>query len=80
MRAAGEDCGNRLGHHAHVDRDAVTLLDPERPQRIRDAAGLFEEVTVGKGAGVTGLALPVERDLIAVPGVDVAVEAVVRRR
>ena len=38
-----------------------------------------EEIRVGDGAGVAGLALPVVRDLVAATGVDVAVEAVVRR-
>ena len=75
---AGEHGRDRLGNHPHVDRDAVALLDAERPQRVGDATGLLEQVLVRDRAGVARLAFPVERDLIAVPGFYVAVEAVVR--
>ena len=60
---AREHRGNRLGHHAHVDRDAVTLFDTQLAQQIRDAAGFVEQLSVRDRAGVAGLAFPVVRDL-----------------
>ena len=74
----GEHGRDRLGDHAHVDRDPVALLHAERPQHVGDAARLLEQVAVGDRPRVAGLALPVERDLVAVARLDVAVEAVVR--
>ena len=75
---AREHRDRELGDHAEVDRDAIALRDAERLERVGDATRLREHVGVGEDARVAGLALPVERDLVAVTGGDVAVEAVVR--
>ena len=77
---AREHRDRELGHHPEVDRDPVALLDAERLQRVRGPADLVEELGVGDRARVAGLALPEEGDLVAVAGLDVAVDAVVRAR
>ena len=51
---------------------------PNERSSVRDAARLVEQVAVGDRTRVAGLALPVERDLVAVARLHVAVEAVVR--
>ncbi len=66
---AREQRDGELGHHAHVDRDPIALADAERLEQVGDPARLVEELRVGDGARVAGLALPVECDLIAVAGV-----------
>ena len=67
---AREHRGDGLGHHAHVDRDAVALARRRASRSsVRDAARLVEQVGVGDARGVAGLAFPVERDLVAVAGV-----------
>ena len=75
---AGEEGGRQLRHHPEVDVDAVALADAELLQRVGEPAHVVEQLRVGDGAGVARLTLPVVRDLVAVPGLDVAVEAVVR--
>ena len=75
---AREERRRQLRHHAEVDVDPVALADAELLQRVGEPADVVEQLRVGDGAGVAGLALPVVRDLVAVPGLDVAVEAVVR--
>jgi hypothetical protein len=67
-----------LGHHPEVDRDPVALADAELLERVRGPADVLEELCVGDLPGVTGLALPEERDLPAVAGLHVTVDAVVR--
>ena len=43
---AREHRHRELGHHAEVDRDAVTLLDPERLQCVGGTADVVEELAV----------------------------------
>ena len=77
---AGQHRDDGLGDHRHVDRDPVALLDAELGQRVGGLADLVLELGVGEVAGVVlGLADPVDRDLVAVAGLDVPVDAVVRR-
>ena len=73
---AGQHRDDRLGDHRQVDRHPVAGLQPELGQRVRGLADLALQVGVGDGAGVARLALPVDRDLLAVPGLDVPVDAV----
>ncbi|EON25613.1 acetyl-CoA synthetase [Nocardioides sp. CF8] len=74
---AGQHRDHDLGDHRHVDRDPVALLHAELGERVGGAADLVHQVGVGDVAGVVlGLADPVEGDLVAVAGVDVAVHAV----
>ena len=68
----------QLGDHRHVDAHAVAALHAEALQHIGELAHLVEQVGVGDGAGVAGLALPPVGHLVAAAGLDVAVEAVVR--
>ena len=77
--ASAREHGHReLGNHAQVDVDAIALDDPEGSQRVGQPADVIEQGRVGDRAGVARFALPVIGDLVAVPGGDVAVEAVVR--
>ncbi len=74
---AGEHGDRQLGDHRHVDADPVAALDAEGAQHVGEPAHLVVQLGVGDRAGVAGLALPVVGDLVAEPGVEVAVEAVV---
>ncbi len=77
---AGQHRDDRLGDHRQVDRDPVAGADAERDQRVGGLADLVLELGVGQRAGVVGgLADPVQRHLVAAPGLDVPVDAVVRR-
>jgi hypothetical protein len=62
---AGQHGHRGLGDHRQVDVDAVALADTEVLQRVGELLHLGEQLGVGDGAGVAGLALPVERDLVA---------------
>ena len=75
---AGEHRDRRLGDHRQVDRDPVTGPDAERRQGVRGLRHLAQQVGVGDVAGVAGLALEVDRHLVAVAGGDVPVDAVHR--
>ena len=76
---AGEHRDDRLGDHRQVDRDPVALADAERLQGVGGPADLALQLGVGDGAGVAGLALEVDGHPVAVAGLDVPVDAVVRR-
>ena len=69
----------QLGDHAHVDRDLRPLADAELLEHVRHPDDLRLELRVREGAALAfGLALPVVRDPVAEPGLDVTVDAVVR--
>ena len=69
-----------LGDHRHVDRDPVAGLHAQVDQRVGGLADHVLELGVGDVAGVVlGLADPVVGDPVAVAGLDVPVDAVVRR-
>ncbi len=70
----GDGC---LGHHRQVDVDAVAALYAEPLQRVGEPLHLVEQIGVGQDASIARLTLPIERHLVATPGLDVAVEAVV---
>ena len=64
--------------HAHVDPHRRSLPDAVRLEAVRDPDDLVEELRVrDRLALVDRLTLPVERDLVTEPGLDVAIEAVV---
>ena len=67
-----------LDEHRQVDDDAVALADAEARERVRGAGDLALQVGVGDGPAVAGLALEVERDLVAAARGDVPVDAVDR--
>ena len=73
---AGEHRDRQLGDHPQVDVHPVALGDPEAAERVRQAGDLVEQVAIRERAGVAGLALPVEGDLVPAAGLDVTVEAV----
>ncbi len=74
---AGEHRHRRLGDHRQVDRDPVALGHAQLGERVGGPGDLVLELGVGDRAAVAGLALEVDRDPVAVPGLDVPVHAVV---
>ena len=74
---AGEHRDDDLGDHRQEDPDDVAGLDAEVLQRVGELLDVAVEVGVGDVALLALLAAPVERDAVAVAGLDVAVDAVV---
>ena len=75
---AGQHRDDRFGHHRHVDRDAVAGFQAEVGQRVGRLRHVGQQLRVRQGAAVTeGFAFPVDRDAVAVAGLDMAVHAVV---
>ena len=74
---AGQHRDDGLGDHRQLDRDPVACAYAQLGQRVRRLAHLALQLGVGDRPRVAGLALPVERDLLAVTVLDVAVHAVV---
>ena len=74
---AGQHRHRRLGDHRQVDVDPVAGLHAEALQGVGEALHLVEQLGVRDRPGVARLALEVDGDLVAAPGGDVAVEAVV---
>ncbi len=68
----------QLGNHGHVDADTIALGHPEALQRVGEGGDLGEQVGVGDRAGIAWFAFPMERNLVAAAGFDVAIQAVVR--
>ena len=83
-RVGGADAGAGQQGRPAARGSSACRWRPGRPSGRRGPSArwrtlhLGEQVGVGDGAGVARLALPVERDLVAAAGLDVAVEAVVR--
>ncbi len=74
---AGEHRDRELGDHPHVDPDRRSLPHAERLQAVREADDFGLEIGEGELAPVVlRLALPEVRDLVAVPRLDVAIDAV----
>ena len=76
---ASEHRDRGLGNQRHIDGDPIALRDAETLERVGRAADFIGEHLVGQDARITGLAFPDERDLVAAPISQVAIEAVVRR-
>src|SRR5689334_2098450 len=76
--SAREHRDRELGNHSHVDADVGAFLDAELLQAVGKANDLFLELGEGDLAAVVlRLTLPEVSDLVAVPRLDVAVDAVV---
>ena len=75
---AGQHGDGQLRDHGHVDGDAVAGPDPELEEGVGGLLDLAMEVGVGERPRVARLADPVVGDLVAEPGLDVTVEAVLR--
>ena len=73
----GEHGDDGLRNDRQVDRDAIALADAEAREEVGGALDLDRELGVGEAAAVAGLALPVDRDAVAVAREHVPVEAVV---
>ena len=82
---AGEDRDDRLGHHRHVDGDAVALLHAQGLQTVGKPAHVVAKLPVGDAVdrpaaarpAALGLAFPQDRRLVAAPALHLQVEAVV---
>ena len=66
-----------LRNDGQVDGDAIALADAEAREQVRGALDLDGQLGVREAARVAGLALPVDRDAVAVAREHVPVEAVV---
>ena len=75
---AGQHGHRQLGHHRHVDGDAVTGTQTQRLQHVGELADLAMQIAIREDARVARLALPVVRDAVAETRREVTVEAVVR--
>jgi hypothetical protein len=62
---AGEHRDGGLGDEREIDADAVTLLDAEGLEDVREGPDLTRELPIGERAAVAGLALPDDRRLVA---------------
>ena len=75
--STGEHCGERLGHHRHVEDHPVALLDAARAQRACEPGDALKEFGIGDLALRVGdRAVVDDGDLIAAPGLDMPVEGV----
>ena len=75
---AGQHRNRGLGHHRHVDDDAMSLLHAVALQHICKAAHLAMELLVSEHALLARLALPHDCRLRAARPVEVTVQAVLR--
>ncbi len=75
---AGQHRDDDLGDHRQVDADDVAGADAAVLQRVGQPLDVAVEIRVGDVPLLALLASPVDRDAVAAPGLDVAVEAVVR--
>ena len=69
----------QLRTHAHVDGHAIARLDAQRLQDIGALADFAQQLLIGVGADLARLAFPNDGGFIFPPGLDVAVQAVVRK-
>jgi len=76
--SAGQHGDGQLRDHGHVDGDSVTRAHTKLLERVSGLLHLAMEVGERQRPFVTGLADPVEGDLVAVPGLDVPIDAVLR--
>ena len=83
-RVDGADAGtgqhrdDRLGNHRHIDRDAVALGHTEPGQHSGEQRDLVTQLSIGERRLTAGDRTVVhECELLAAPGVDVAVQCVV---
>ena len=74
---AGQHRDDRLGHHRHVEGDAVTRFEAEFGEVVCGTADFGEQLGVGDGARVARFALPMDGDLVA--GADVQAAPALQR-
>src|SRR5215469_2236576 len=67
----------QLGNHPHVNGHAVAFFDPQRLQRVGKSGNLAMQLLIGDGAGFARFPFPQECGLVAAPGPEVTIEAVV---
>ncbi len=76
---AGQHRDRQLGDHGEVDRNRITLLDPEVLEDVGELLDLGLQLGVGEGPAVFRLIpLPEDRGLIPPALLDLVVQAVVR--
>ena len=71
---AGQHGDRQFGHHRHVQRDAVPLLDAQPLQHVGEPADFAVQFAVGQRAGVARLPLPQDRRLVLPPRGQVPVQ------
>jgi hypothetical protein len=75
---AGQHRHRRLGDHRQIDRDPVTDADAQFDEGVGGARDLVLELGIGDRAAVAGLALEMDGDPVAMAGLDMTIDAVVR--
>ena len=75
---AGQHRHDDLGDHREVNPDHVPLLNAAGLQPVRESLYVGEQLRIGQVAPLTLLAVPVEGHPVAMAGLNVPVEAVVR--
>jgi len=75
--SAGQHGDRQLGHHRHVDRHDVALLDAEFQQHVGEFADFAVQLLVGERSLFARLAFPKEGSLVLRGRAEMGVEAVV---
>ncbi len=74
----GQHGDRQLGHHRHVNRHHVAVLDAQRLEHVGEEANFAMQLAISQRAGIARLAFPDDRGLVRPPGGEVGVETVVR--
>ena len=74
---ASQHGDRQLGHHGHVDGNHIAGLDAEAFKGVGKLANFGMQLLVGERAGIAGLAFPNQGCLVAAPGGEMGVEAIV---
>ena len=69
----------QFGNERHVNGDAITFLDTERSQNVRERTDLTIKIEVSQRPAIAGLTFPDDGGLVAARGSDMAIDAVDRR-
>ncbi len=75
--STGQNGNGEFRRHAHVDGDAIALLDSKAFQSIRKSLDLGKEIAIGETPNFARLAFPQDGRLVGTSIFDVPIDAVV---
>ena len=75
---AGKHRNREFGNERHVEGDAITLLNSQALQNVREATDFHMQLLISQRTRVTGLAFPNQSSLIPAPRRQMPIETVVR--